>query len=54
MKKIVQVAALLLIFFQPVFLVAQSKYDFVGQAGLNAAIYRGVEFEKYYFRYKLK
>ncbi len=51
MKKIVQVTALLLIFFQPVFLVAQNKSDFVGQAGLNATIYRGVEFEKYYFRY---
>lgn len=31
---------------------AQEKYDFVKQAGIGATLFRGVEFERYPFRYK--
>ncbi|MDO4736206.1 MAG: hypothetical protein Q4B21_04220, partial [Bacteroidia bacterium] len=52
MKRVVKVFVLLLFVLQTVASYAQEKYDFVKQAGIGATLFRGVEFERYPFRYK--
>lgn len=52
MKRVIKVFVLLLFVLQTVASYAQEKYDFVKQAGASAALFRGVEFERYPFRYK--
>lgn len=52
MKRVVKVFVLLLFVLQTVASYAQEKYDFVKEAGASAALFRGVEFERYPFRYK--
>ena len=52
MKRVIKVFVLLLFVLQAVASYAQEKYDFVKEAGASAALFRGVEFERYPFRYK--
>lgn len=52
MKKYLFAAVLLKLLLQPAFSFSQEKYNFTEEAGLNAAVYRGVEAPVYQFRYQ--